>query len=78
MDSWFPERLPVHFHRSTESAVRGALADRAPFAVLGGAFVLAAAVALVGRLGKRRRRTEVRPGWASSRRGLGSRGWRGG
>jgi hypothetical protein len=82
MDTWFPERLPVHFNRSRQSKVRSALVSRAPVAVLGGLFAFAAAAAVLGRLEKRRQRTSARSlvsrGWPSSRRGIGPRTWGGG
>jgi hypothetical protein len=82
MDSWFPERLPVHFHRSKRSTARSAVSSRAPFAVLGGVFALAAAIAFLGGLGKRRRRTDVRSlgsrAWPLGRRGISPRNWGGG
>jgi hypothetical protein len=82
MDSWFPERLPVRFHGSRRGSIRKALASRAPFAVLGGLFAVAAAVAMLGRLGKRRGRGGARSltgrGWTSNRRGIGPRSWGGG
>lgn len=77
METWFPERLPVHFHSSKGRTVRGGLAGRAPMALLGGAFALAAAVAVLRRIGMRRRGTDLRsPGGRprnSGRRGLRSR-----
>ena len=81
MDSWFPERLPVHFQRSRRSNVRSALASRAPFAVLGGLFAFAAAAAVLDRFGRRRQRTDARSlvsrGWPPGRRGIGPRNWGG-
>jgi hypothetical protein len=81
MDSWFPDRLPIHFNRSAQGALRGGLAGRAPFALAGALFALAAAAALLGRRGKRRGRAYGRPaggrGWPAIRRAVGPRSWGG-
>ncbi|MBJ7597515.1 hypothetical protein [Candidatus Nephthysia bennettiae] len=81
MDSWFPDRLPIHFNRSTQGALRGGLAGPAPFALVGALFALAAAAALLGRRGKRRGRGYARSaggrGWPAIRRAVGPRSWGG-
>jgi len=77
MDSWFPDRLPIHFHRAGQGTVRGGIAARAPFAMVGALFALAAAAALLGRIGRRRGRADGRAaggrGWPSIRRAVGPR-----
>jgi hypothetical protein len=81
MDSWFPDRLPIHFHRNAQGTAGDGLAGRAPFALVGVLFALAAAAALLGRIGKRRGRAATRSAGArnrpSIRRAIGPRSWGG-